>query len=61
MASTGESVDCSPTSITVEPVYEKVAISIPQTGDDSNMILWSALACISMLGMTTLARKRKDA
>ncbi len=40
---------------------EDVAIDLPKTGDDSNVILWSALACISVIGMMTLVRKRKEA
>jgi len=34
---------------------------LPKTGDNSNVILWSALACISLFGMTMLVRKRKEA
>lgn len=34
---------------------------LPQTGDDSNVILWFALACISLFGMTMLVRKKKEA
>ena len=34
---------------------------LPQTGDNSNVILWSALACISLFGMTVLVYKRKEA
>jgi len=34
---------------------------LPKTGDNSNVILWSALACISMLGMVMIACKRKEA
>lgn len=33
----------------------------PQTGDESNLLLWSALACISLLGMTVLVRRRSQA
>jgi len=33
----------------------------PKTGDNSNVILWSALACISLLGMMTLSSGRKEA
>ena len=36
-------------------------VSVPKTGDNSNVILWSALACISLFGMTMLVRKRKEA
>ena len=33
---------------------------LPKTGDESNVLLWSALACISVLGMAAAAcRKRK--
>jgi len=38
-----------------------VAVDLPQTGDESNILLWSALACISVIGMMTLVRKRKEA
>jgi len=34
---------------------------LPKTGDESNVILWSALACISLFGMATLIRKKKEA
>jgi len=47
-----------------EMVYQypkPVSNALPQTGDDSNVILWSALACISVIGMMTLIRKRKEA
>ena len=35
--------------------------NLPQTGDNSNVLLWSALACISLFGMMTLVRKREEA
>lgn len=35
--------------------------SLPKTGDNSNAILWLSLICISLLGMTTLVSKRKNA
>lgn len=34
---------------------------LPQTGDESSILLWSALACISLFGMAMLARRRKEA
>jgi len=33
---------------------------LPQTGDNSNVILWFALACISLFSMMLLIRKRKE-
>jgi len=39
----------------------KTRISPPKTGDESNLILWSVLAFTSLLGMTILLRKRKEA
>lgn len=51
--------DCGEILVPQEVV--PVLIHLPQTGDDSNVILWSALACISLLGMTMLAFKRKEA
>ena len=48
--------------VSVKPVFEKIpAAVLPQTGDNSNVILWSALACISVIGMTMLVCKRKEA
>ena len=35
--------------------------NVPKTGDESNVILWSVLAAVSMLGMMALVRKRKEA
>lgn len=35
--------------------------SAPKTGDESNVILWSVLAAVSMFGMITLVRNRKEA
>ena len=46
---------------TVYPIPKPASNDLPQTGDDSNVILWFALACISLLGMTMLAYKRKEA
>lgn len=40
---------------------QKVNADLPKTGDNSSVILWCALACISLLGMAMLARKRKEA
>jgi len=37
------------------------SINVPRTGDDANLLLWSALACISLLGMMTLSSRRKEA
>jgi len=34
---------------------------LPETGDEFNLILWSALACISLFGMTMLVRRRNEA
>jgi len=62
-------------SVTIMPVFEEISAPIPpspdpipqpspdlpKTGDNSNVILWSALACISVIGMMTLASKRKEA
>lgn len=46
-------------------VWEKVEIAppvdLPQTGDNSNVILWSALAFVSLFGMMLLVCKRKEA
>ena len=39
------------------PVQEA---ELPKTGDESNVVLWSALACISLFGMMTFVRKRKE-
>jgi len=39
----------------------KPEVSVPKTGDESNVILWSVLAAVSMLGMMALVRKRKEA
>lgn len=36
-------------------------VSVPRTGDESNLILWSVLAAVSMFGMMTLVRRRKEA
>lgn len=61
--------------VTIMPEFEEISAPIPpspdpipqpspdlpKTGDDSNVILWSALACISVIGMMTLASKRKEA
>ena len=44
----------------VVPVPE-VNADLPKAGDESNVILWSALACISLFGITMLVRKRKEA
>ncbi|MBQ4156682.1 MAG: LPXTG cell wall anchor domain-containing protein [Clostridia bacterium] len=35
--------------------------SVPKTGDNSNVILWFALAFISTIGMMALVRKKKEA
>jgi len=42
-------------------VNDPITYDPPKTGDNSNVILWSALACISVIGMMTLVRKRKEA
>lgn len=47
-------------SVSLTALFEKMPV-LPQTGDNSNVILWSALACISLFGMMTLVRKRKEA
>lgn len=51
--------DCGEILVPQEVV--PMLVHLPQTGDDSNVILWSALACISVIGMMTLVRKRKEA
>ena len=55
-------------NVTLNAMFEKIPVPVPpdvndlpKTGDDSNVILWSALACISVIGMMTLVRKRKEA
>lgn len=55
-------------NVTLNAMFEKIPITVlpnvndlPKTGDDSNVILWSALACISVISMMTLVRKRKEA
>lgn len=35
--------------------------SAPKTGDDSNVLLWFALACVSLIGITLMIRKKKEA
>lgn len=40
---------------------EVVNVDLPKTGDESSVILWSALACISLFGVIALARKKKKA
>lgn len=42
-------------------IKELAVASLPKTGDNSNVILWLSLICISLLGMTTLVSKRKNA
>lgn len=51
--------DCG--EILVPQEIVPMLVHLPQTGDKSNVILWSALACISVIGMMTLVRKRKEA
>jgi len=51
--------DCG--EILVPQEIVPMLVHLPQTGDKSNVILWSALACISVIGMMTLAYKRKEA
>ena len=46
--------------VSVKPVFEKIP-ELPTTGDDSNVILWSALAAMSIAGMAILIRKKKTA
>ena len=36
-------------------------VSVPKTGDESNVILWSVLAAVSAVSMMTLVRRRKKA
>ncbi|MBQ4156683.1 MAG: LPXTG cell wall anchor domain-containing protein [Clostridia bacterium] len=44
------------------PVPDSGAIAeLPQTGDDTNLMFWSALAFISTIGMMALVRKKKQA
>ena len=45
---------------TKEPVVQ-IPETLPETGDNSNVILWSALVFISLLGMMALVCKRKEA
>jgi len=40
---------------------EVVNVDLPKTGDASNVILWSALAFVSLIGMTMIVLKRKEA
>ncbi|MBR4040036.1 MAG: LPXTG cell wall anchor domain-containing protein [Clostridia bacterium] len=49
--------------VTVKPILEKLPTSnaLPQTGDNSSMMLWAALAVISMGGVTMLARRKRSA
>jgi len=35
--------------------------SAPKTGDSSRILLWSALACVSLIGVSVLVRKKKEA
>ena len=51
--------DCGEILVPQEVV--PMLVHLPQTGDNSNVILWSALACISVIGMMMLAYKRKEA
>lgn len=44
----------------IEAVFEKIP-PLPKTGDESSILLWSALVCISLLSMTMLVRKKKEA
>lgn len=44
--------------------YLRIALppaTLPQTGDEANIILWCALACVSAMGMAALARRKKAA
>lgn len=45
----------------VEIISPELKPELPKTGDNSNVILWLSLICISLLGMTTLVSKRKNA
>lgn len=51
----------SDNSVKLYAVWESSSVELPQTGDDSNLILWSALAFISVIGLMTLVRKKKEA
>ena len=55
-SSTGDYVD-SPI-FTLEVLKMVV---LPETGDSSQPLLWMALACLSLVGLTVVARKRKEA
>ena len=57
----GDTVDTAGGArVSVKPVFERIP-ELPTTGDDSNVILWSALVFVSVIGMTMLVRKRKEA
>lgn len=36
-------------------------VSVPETGDASNIMIWSLLACLSAIGITLMICKRKEA
>lgn len=46
--------------VNVTAVFEKIP-ELPATGDESDALLWLALAAVSTLGMLTLSRKEKAA
>ena len=50
-----------PSASPAETLPPEADPEIPQTGDESNVLFWSALACISLLGMMVLVRKQKEA
>ena len=35
--------------------------NVPTTGDEARLLLWAALASVSLLGMAMYARKRREA
>lgn len=40
---------------------EPDSVSVPETGDKSNILLWAALACLSIVGVAAVVRRRKEA
>ena len=44
-----------------EALAPKLEMNLPNTGDESSIIFWAVLACMSLLGVAMLARRRKAA